>query len=218
MVLSWRSSAWSPPWCPVAGDGGARTYTKQAGFQASAAWRLGEEKVSLAHSHTEQQMTNRTKIIRTTQNSRMTTCPMPPTRMRHILWILLVVEIVDSTMEGNYMKKLLVMAVLALGAVGAAGLAHADNDSNFGSGVDAANSRNFTTAAVCLRGLARGSPWSRPCRTGRAITRTTAPTATSSITASSPGRDVLRVGATRPCVRALSCSRAPSRTEVRLRE
>ncbi|PKT70602.1 hypothetical protein CW362_23700 [Streptomyces populi] len=32
--------------------------------------------------------------------------------------------------------------------------AHADNDNNFGSGVNAANNWNFTAAAVCFQELA----------------------------------------------------------------
>ncbi|MCJ0871173.1 hypothetical protein [Streptomyces sp. AP-93] len=47
------------------------------------------------------------------------------------------------------MKKIMlaVLPVLALSL--AAPVAHADNDSNFGGGVNAANNWNFTAAAVC---------------------------------------------------------------------
>ncbi|MHC5904859.1 hypothetical protein ACVNF4_13280 [Streptomyces sp. S6] len=52
------------------------------------------------------------------------------------------------------MKKI-VFAVLPLAAlVLAAGPAHADNDSNFGSGVNAADNWNFTAADVCIQELA----------------------------------------------------------------
>ncbi|MFI6499735.1 hypothetical protein [Nonomuraea typhae] len=52
------------------------------------------------------------------------------------------------------MKKALVTTVLALGAAGIAGPAHADNDSNFGGGVNAANNWTFTAAAVCMQEVA----------------------------------------------------------------
>ncbi len=45
-------------------------------------------------------------------------------------------------------------AVLVLAALGTAAPAHADNDSNFGSGVNAANNWNFTAADVCVQELA----------------------------------------------------------------
>ncbi|MEU6786811.1 hypothetical protein ABZ912_47105 [Nonomuraea angiospora] len=45
-------------------------------------------------------------------------------------------------------------ALLALGAAGIASPAHADHDSNFGGGVNAANNWNFTAAAVCLQEVA----------------------------------------------------------------
>lgn len=48
------------------------------------------------------------------------------------------------------MKKAFVTTLLALGALGIAVPAHADNDSNFGGGVNAANNWNFTAAAVCM--------------------------------------------------------------------
>ncbi|MFI7133660.1 hypothetical protein ACIBQ1_48845 [Nonomuraea sp. NPDC050153] len=52
------------------------------------------------------------------------------------------------------MKKAFATTLLALGAVGIAVPAHADNDSNFGGGVNAANNWNFTAAAVCLQEVA----------------------------------------------------------------
>lgn len=52
------------------------------------------------------------------------------------------------------MKRAFVTMLLALGAVGIAGSAHADDDSNFGGGVNAANNWNFTAAAVCLQEVA----------------------------------------------------------------
>ncbi|GAA2211745.1 hypothetical protein GCM10009850_072050 [Nonomuraea monospora] len=52
------------------------------------------------------------------------------------------------------MKRALVTMLLALGAVGIAVPAHADHDSNFGGGVNAANNWNFTAAAVCLQEVA----------------------------------------------------------------
>ncbi|MFG2640342.1 hypothetical protein ACGFYP_05130 [Streptomyces sp. NPDC048370] len=60
------------------------------------------------------------------------------------------------------MKKMISVAVLALAALSMAAPAHADNDSNFGPGVNAANNWNFTAAAVCLQELAVvpvGSAW-----------------------------------------------------------
>ncbi|PWG14700.1 hypothetical protein DF268_05325 [Streptomyces sp. V2] len=52
------------------------------------------------------------------------------------------------------MKKI-VTAVLPLAALVLAGApAHADNDSNFGSGVNAANNWNFSAADVCFQELA----------------------------------------------------------------
>ncbi|WP_413755197.1 hypothetical protein [Streptomyces sp. MMBL 11-3] len=52
------------------------------------------------------------------------------------------------------MKKIMSVAVCALAAAGVASPAVADNDSNFGSGVNAANNWNFTAAAVCLQEVA----------------------------------------------------------------
>lgn len=52
------------------------------------------------------------------------------------------------------MKKTLVTALLALGALGIAAPAHADDDSGFGGGVNAADNWNFTSAAVCLQEVA----------------------------------------------------------------
>ncbi len=52
------------------------------------------------------------------------------------------------------MKKIMYAAVLTVAALGLAAPAHADNDSNFGGGVNAANNWNFTAAAVCLQEVA----------------------------------------------------------------
>ncbi|MGW3913483.1 hypothetical protein ACWEBX_18495 [Streptomyces sp. NPDC005070] len=53
------------------------------------------------------------------------------------------------------MKKIMMLAVLPAAALAlAAPVAHADNDSNFGSGVNAANNWNFSAASVCLQELA----------------------------------------------------------------
>ncbi|MCB5163906.1 hypothetical protein LG634_03520 [Streptomyces bambusae] len=52
------------------------------------------------------------------------------------------------------MRKIITTAVLALTVAALAGPAHADNDSNFGGGVNAANNWNFTAAAVCLQEVA----------------------------------------------------------------
>ncbi|MEV5972039.1 hypothetical protein [Streptomyces sp. NPDC051921] len=52
------------------------------------------------------------------------------------------------------MKKPAATATLALAAVALAAPAHADDDSNFGGGVNAADNWNFTAAAVCLQEVA----------------------------------------------------------------
>ncbi|MFF1353682.1 hypothetical protein [Streptomyces sp. NPDC058297] len=52
------------------------------------------------------------------------------------------------------MKKIIALAGLVLGSIALAAPAHADNDSNFGGGVNAANNWNFTAAAVCLQEVA----------------------------------------------------------------
>ncbi|WP_329379667.1 hypothetical protein OG625_13390 [Streptomyces sp. NBC_01351] len=54
------------------------------------------------------------------------------------------------------MKKIISAAALAVAALSLAAPAHADdgNDSNFGSGVNAANNWNFTAADVCVQELA----------------------------------------------------------------
>lgn len=55
------------------------------------------------------------------------------------------------------------MAILPATALAfAAPAAHADNDSNFGSGANAANNCNFSAASVCFQELAVvpvGGPW-----------------------------------------------------------
>ncbi|OLT28328.1 hypothetical protein BJF83_15715 [Nocardiopsis sp. CNR-923] len=53
------------------------------------------------------------------------------------------------------MNKALVTALLALGALGLAAPAHADTDSNFGEGVNAADGWGFVPAAVCLQEVAQ---------------------------------------------------------------
>ncbi|MEU1861804.1 hypothetical protein [Streptomyces gardneri] len=53
------------------------------------------------------------------------------------------------------MKKIVSVAALVVASVAfAAPAAHADNDTNFGSGVNAANNWNFTAADVCIQELA----------------------------------------------------------------
>ncbi|MEU6311132.1 hypothetical protein [Streptomyces sp. NPDC047014] len=52
------------------------------------------------------------------------------------------------------MKKIISAVALTVAAVALAAPAHADNDSNFGTGVNAANNGNFTAAAVCLQEVA----------------------------------------------------------------
>ncbi|MFD3945663.1 hypothetical protein [Streptomyces sp. NPDC058579] len=52
------------------------------------------------------------------------------------------------------MKKIISLAALALVSAALVTPAHADNDSNFGSGVNAANNWNFTAADVCIQELA----------------------------------------------------------------
>lgn len=59
-----------------------------------------------------------------------------------------------ATRRSPGMKKIIAVAGLALAATGLAAPAHADNDSNFGSGVNAANNWNFTAADVCIQELA----------------------------------------------------------------
>lgn len=52
------------------------------------------------------------------------------------------------------MRKIILTATLALATAALAAPAHADDDSNFGQGVNAANNWNFTAAAVCMQELA----------------------------------------------------------------
>ncbi|MFB7242252.1 hypothetical protein CW362_16750 [Streptomyces populi] len=52
------------------------------------------------------------------------------------------------------MRKIIIAATLAMATTAMAAPAHADNDSNFGGGVNAANLWNFTAAAVCLQEVA----------------------------------------------------------------
>ncbi|MGW2082061.1 hypothetical protein ACWCOW_34965 [Streptomyces sp. NPDC001939] len=48
------------------------------------------------------------------------------------------------------MRKIITTVTFAMAALAMAAPAHADNDTNFGGGVNAANNWNFTAAAVCL--------------------------------------------------------------------
>ncbi|MFD9860526.1 hypothetical protein [Streptomyces alboflavus] len=54
------------------------------------------------------------------------------------------------------MRKIILTATLALATAALTAPAHAaaDDDSNFGPGVNAANNWNFTAAAVCMQELA----------------------------------------------------------------
>ena len=52
------------------------------------------------------------------------------------------------------MKKIISAAALALAATAVAAPAYADNDANFGGGVNPANNWNFTAEAVCLQEVA----------------------------------------------------------------
>ncbi|MFD6298291.1 hypothetical protein ACFWFU_26115 [Streptomyces sp. NPDC060235] len=52
------------------------------------------------------------------------------------------------------MNKIITCGALTLVLFGAASPAFADNDSNFGGGINAANNWNFTAAAVCLQEVA----------------------------------------------------------------
>ncbi|WP_042381117.1 hypothetical protein [Streptacidiphilus melanogenes] len=52
------------------------------------------------------------------------------------------------------MKKIIALAAITLTALAVASPAQADNDSNFGGGVNAANNWNLTAAAVCLQEVA----------------------------------------------------------------
>ncbi|MCX5226296.1 hypothetical protein ABZY16_17675 [Streptomyces sp. NPDC006553] len=52
------------------------------------------------------------------------------------------------------MKKIIATTAVAFAALALATPAHADNDSNFGPGVNAANNWNFSAAAVCFQELA----------------------------------------------------------------
>ncbi|MEU9951342.1 MULTISPECIES: hypothetical protein [Streptomyces] len=52
------------------------------------------------------------------------------------------------------MRKIITCGLLATAALCSATPAFADNDSNFSSGVNAANNANFTAADVCIQELA----------------------------------------------------------------
>ncbi|MFE3583799.1 hypothetical protein [Streptomyces vinaceus] len=52
------------------------------------------------------------------------------------------------------MKKIVASGLMAAAVLAGATPAFADNDSNFGGGVNAANNWNFTAAAVCLQEVA----------------------------------------------------------------
>lgn len=67
--------------------------------------------------------------------------------------------LVRQTVVGPDMRKMITRGVLVAAAVAATAAAgasptFADNDSNFGGGVNAANNWNFTAAAVCLQEVA----------------------------------------------------------------
>lgn len=76
------------------------------------------------------------------------------------------------------MKKTLAATALALSALALAAPAHADDDTNFGGGVNAASNWNFTAEAVCLQELAVvpvGAPWTgnttNHCANGNVLDR-----------------------------------------------
>ncbi|MFB7980776.1 hypothetical protein [Streptomyces vinaceus] len=52
------------------------------------------------------------------------------------------------------MKKIIASGLMTAAVLAGATPAFADNDSNFGGGVNAANNWNFTAAAVCLQEVA----------------------------------------------------------------
>ncbi|MFE8014029.1 hypothetical protein ACFU3O_14970 [Streptomyces antibioticus] len=52
------------------------------------------------------------------------------------------------------MKKIISVTALALTSLALAAPAHADDDSNFGAGVNASNDWNFSAASVCFQELA----------------------------------------------------------------
>ncbi|MEU3282571.1 hypothetical protein [Streptomyces antibioticus] len=52
------------------------------------------------------------------------------------------------------MKKIISVTALALTSLALAAPAHADDDSNFGPGANAANNWNFSAASVCFQELA----------------------------------------------------------------
>ncbi|MGW7064772.1 hypothetical protein ACWGHM_40645 [Streptomyces sp. NPDC054904] len=77
------------------------------------------------------------------------------------------------------MRKIITCGLLAAAALSAATPAFADNDSNFGSGVNAANNWNFNAAAECIQELAvvpALSDWTgdhkNNCSVGNVITHT----------------------------------------------
>ncbi|MDT0573628.1 hypothetical protein RM704_40365 [Streptomyces sp. DSM 3412] len=49
------------------------------------------------------------------------------------------------------MKKIMTLALLPAAALALASPAHADSDSNFGPGINAADNWNFSAAAVCFQ-------------------------------------------------------------------
>lgn len=62
--------------------------------------------------------------------------------------------VVDPVMNKMIKRGLLTAAALSATVAAGGAPAFADNDSNFGSGVNAANNWNFTAAAVCLQEVA----------------------------------------------------------------
>ncbi|MFJ9947765.1 hypothetical protein [Kitasatospora sp. NPDC091207] len=74
------------------------------------------------------------------------------------------------------MKKIIALGALSLSLLALGTPAHADNDSNFGDGVNAVNNWNFTAAAVCFVEVAvvpvlghYGSDHVNNCTNGNAI-------------------------------------------------
>ncbi|GLX34388.1 hypothetical protein Sros01_04610 [Streptomyces roseochromogenus] len=59
-----------------------------------------------------------------------------------------------ALMRSPVMRKIITCGLLAAAALSAATPAFADDDSNFGNGVNAANNWNFTAADVCIQELA----------------------------------------------------------------
>jgi len=52
------------------------------------------------------------------------------------------------------MKKIITLTALTVAGLALSAPAHADDDSNFGPGINAANNWNFSAASVCFQELA----------------------------------------------------------------